>query len=174
VDQPDNRDVTTPTFTPTATPEPAEATLAAAQVACTNTTPILLDLELRALDIYVAPTCVTVDDYYWQLTDVRWLDEAESNGLHHIFVEVVDENNKPAVGAHVVMRWETGDCTREVRDANGINCAMFNAGTVYTVQVDDLPSEQATNLGLGTYDERQLGIKTSYRLTFQKTKRTGL
>ncbi len=164
----------TSTPSPTATFAPAEATEAAARIKCIDTQPLEPDYELQALQIRVLPACVPIGQEYWQLTELKWLDAEESNGLHHIFVKVFDGNDRAAVGTHVIMRWETGDCTREVRDAVGINCAMFNAGSAYSVQVDGLPSEQVINLGLGTVDERALGIRTSFMLSFQKTIRTGL
>lgn len=162
------------TPTPTETSVPAKATEEAAQITCVDTRQMEPDRELQALQIRVLPACVRIGEAYWQLTELRWLDAEESNGLHHIFVKVFDIDSRAAVGTHVIMRWETGDCTREVRDDAGINCAMFNAGSAYSVQVDGLPSEQVINLGLGTVDERETGFRTSFQLKFQKTIRTGL
>jgi len=159
------------TPTPTNTLAPAAATLAAARAVCTDTTPQTLDDTLVQLQVQVKPTCVKVDEYYWRLTKAEWRDEAASNGMHHVFVYLFDPAGQPVQDESITMSWGSGECTREVKDASGANCPMFSPGLVYSVQANGLPSEKVINLGLGTVELRNWAIRTSFVLTFQKTKR---
>lgn len=163
----DARDIAA-TFTPMPTPTllPAQATQAAVRLICRDTLPLPLSQDLVDLGIKIEPACVKAGEYYWQLTKAEWLDEAKSNGLHHIFVYLQSDG---PLDEKITMRWETDGCTREVKDATGANCPMYNAGFAYKVQVEGLPSEKVINLGLGTIDKRAWTIRTSFYLTFTKT-----
>lgn len=163
----DERDVAA-TFTPTVTPTlpPAKATKVAARFICRETTPLALDKALKDLHVEVKPACVISGEYYWRLTGAAWLDETASQGLHHVFVYL--QSDQP-LDEKITMRWETDACTREVKDASGTNCPMYNAGFAYQVRVEGLPSEQVINIGLGTVDKRDWTIRTTFHLTFTKT-----
>lgn len=136
--------------------------------------PSLLD----ALEVDFVPAMIVRGQPFWHLQKVIWLNEAESNGRHHIYVDVRDKNGRRLVDKTVAVTWPNGSCARlTVERANdfdkpwsdfGADCAMFSAGRVYSVWIFGAPSDQLIGLGLGVPGNRDMPILTSYLLVFQE------
>lgn len=188
---------------PTATPTPT-ATLSVTEVmkltgasAVVDGTPVITqhemtpeaarwDSRLDNLDVFYDRAYVPIKGQFWRLIDAQWLDETESTGMHHVFVEVLDEQgNRILEPVSMTMQWTSDQCVRYMEDTPplqiggrqfrpyGMHCPMYNAGAVYTVKVNGfgLPSDTVRNLGLGTVDYRNWDIRTSFLLIFQRTTR---
>lgn len=188
-----------PTATPTLTP-----TLSVTEVmkligagAVVDGTPVITqhamtpepehwDADLDRLGVVYEPAYVPIGGQFWRLIDAQWLDDTESTGLHHVFVEVLDEqSNRILEPVTMTMQWTTDQCVRTMQNTPplqigdrqfrpyGMHCPMYNAGAVYNVRIGGfgLPSDAVRNLGLGTPDYRDWSIRTSFLLTFQRTTR---
>jgi hypothetical protein len=109
------------------------------------------------------------------LIDVRWADERESGGKHHIYVEVLNENGNRIVGHPVTVWWGDGNYTSGVEDKAppdyGFNYQMYAAGNAYNVKVEGLPSDTLIGAGMGDLERREWGIHTSFYLVYQKATR---
>ena len=195
--------VTTLDKRPTATPTPT-VTLSVTEVmkltgagAVVDGTPVITqhemtpeaarwDSRLDKLDVFYDQAYVPIKGQFWRLIDAQWLDETESTGMHHVFVEVLDEQgNRILEPVTMTMQWTSDQCVRYMEDTPplqigdrqfrpyGMHCPMYNAGAVYTVKVNGfgLPSDTVRNLGLGTVDYRNWDIRTSFLLIFQRTTR---
>ncbi|MCE7983584.1 MAG: hypothetical protein DYG89_20615 [Caldilinea sp. CFX5] len=131
------------------------------------------DPRLDRLGVTVQEAGVGSGQQYWRLIDARWADEIESAGKHHIYVEALDENGNRLVGQPVVITWGEGSERGLTEDKTppdySYNFQMYAAGYSYTVNMDGMPSDRLSGAGLGSIEQRNYGIHTSYYLTFQRT-----
>lgn len=134
-----------------------------------------LDPRLDALGVTVSDASVGSGQQYWRLIEVRFADEQESGGKHHIYVDVVDENGVRLVGQPVTVTWGDGSDTQALEDKPapdyGYNYQMYAAGYAYNVKVEGLPSDELHGAGMGDVENRFKGIHTSYYLIFQRATR---
>lgn len=131
------------------------------------------DPRLDRLGVTLQEAGVASGQQYWRLVDARWADEIESAGKHHIYVEALDENGNRLVGQPIVITWGEGSERGLTEDKTppdySYNFQMYAAGYSYTVVMDGLPSDRLSGAGLGSIEQRNYGIHTSYYLTFQRT-----
>ena len=103
---------------------------------------------------------------------MRWEDEQEAGGKHHIYVDVLDENGRRIVGQNVTVFWSDGSATLPLEDKPfpdfGFNYQMYASGYAYSVKVEGLPSDILRGAGMGDLANRFKGIHTAYYLTYQK------
>ncbi|MFO7631371.1 MAG: hypothetical protein R6W76_02470, partial [Caldilinea sp.] len=181
----------TPTNTPTPTPTPAPvvmqsfAQVAAAPVAevapeeaapeevvVAAAAPRNLDGRLGALGVSIEDAPVEPGQQYWRLVEVRWEDEIQSAGKHHIYVDVMDENGDRIVGHPVTVFWGDGSHTAALEDKPapdyGFNYQMYASGFAYNVKVEGLPSDVLRGAGMGDVENRFRGIHVSYYLLYQR------
>ena len=182
----------TPTNTPepTATPEPvivqnfvdvsaAAPVEAAAQEPPTPEAVVAAAAAPRNLDGRIAQLGVTIEDaqvapgqQYWRLVEVRWEDEVQAGGKHHIYVDVLDESGKRIVGHPVTVFWGDGSHTAALEDKPapdlGFNYMMYASGYAYNVKVEGLPSDILRGAGMGDLANRFKGIHVAYYLVFQR------
>jgi len=134
-----------------------------------------LDSRLPALGVTIADASVGSGEQYWRLVEVRFADEQESGGKHHIYVDVIDENGVRLVGQPVTVMWGDGSDTQGLEDKPapdyGYNYQMYAAGYAYNVKVEGLPSDELHGAGMGDVNDRFKGIHTSYYLIFQRATR---
>ena len=104
----------------------------------------------------------------YRLISARYLDESESQGLHHVFVEVLDENGQRILGQPVTLSWSDGEGTMITEDKPypeyAANAPLYGeiSEAKYEVEVKDALSDKVSGLGL-------LGKRhVSYQLTFQR------
>ncbi|HDN80926.1 MAG TPA: hypothetical protein ENG33_10735 [Chloroflexi bacterium] len=107
------------------------------------------------------------------LVEARWYDEQESQGRHHIFVEVI-KDGKRALDQQVAFGWPD-NCYVKGLSPTGKYAADFPMyapiGTIgagpYWVKVFTAESDKVEGLGLGTPETPHLAIHTSFSLKFQ-------
>ncbi|MBP8292277.1 MAG: cyclic nucleotide-binding domain-containing protein [Caldilineaceae bacterium] len=147
----------------TPTPEPP----AAPAIAARN-----LDGRLGQLGINIEDAAVQPGQQYWRLVEVRFEDEQQAGGKHHIYADVIDENGKRVVGQPVTVFWGDGNYTAPLEDKPapdfGFNYQMYAAGYAYNVKAEGLPSDVLRGAGLGDVANRFAGIHVAYYLTFQR------
>jgi CRP-like cAMP-binding protein len=131
-----------------------------------------LDGRLGALGVSIEDAPVEPGQPYWRLIEVRWEDEIQSAGKHHIYVDVMDENGNRVVGQPVTVFWGDGSHTAALEDKPapdyGFNYQMYAAGYAYNVKVEGLPSDVLRGAGMGDLKNRFHGIHTSYYLVYQR------
>ncbi|MFN3981243.1 MAG: hypothetical protein ACK4SA_12750, partial [Caldilinea sp.] len=131
-----------------------------------------LDGRLGALGVSIEDAPVEPGQPYWRLIEVRWEDEVQSAGKHHIYVDVMDENGNRIVGQPVTVFWGDGSYTAALEDKPapdyGFNYQMYAAGYAYNVKVEGLPSDVLRGAGMGDLENRFRGIHTSYYLVYQR------
>lgn len=165
---------TAPTATaPVATaPVAAPPTAAPTTMAPVATSPTAdLDPRLPALGVTVVDAA-PVTGASFDLVSVKWTDEAASEGRHHIYVDVVDENGQRIVGQPVTISWDGGAVTGAVEakpaPEYGFNFPMYAAGNAYDVSVAGIPSDVLVGAGMGDLNDRYKAVHTSYYLVFQR------
>jgi hypothetical protein len=108
---------------------------------------------------------------YWRLVTARWLDAVESQGRHHIFVEILDKEGKRQTGVPIAITWNDGAFTLVSEAKPGepwaANFPMFALAPSYAAQPQGSPADIVTGMGLGSLEEPNLGHHTSYGLTWQ-------
>lgn len=149
---------------------------AATPIPCQLSTlePEIWEEVLDELGVRFAPACVLPGQSYWRLIEAKWLSEKQSNGFHHIFVDMRDGAGQRDLSASFIMSWTTGQCERQMQSESGpwgygAHCPMYAAGQVYTVQGTDSPSDKVLGVGLGSPKQRDWAILTSYQFIFQRT-----
>ena len=157
-----------PAFVADALPEAApDAAPAVAPMPNRAVDPRIPQLGVRIEEANVAP-----GQQYWHLKEVRFLDEKQAGGKHHIYVDALDEGGNRIVGQSITVTWGDGAHTGAVEDKAfpdlGFNYQMYAAGYAYNVQVDGLPSDKLIGAGLGGVENRFYGIHVAYELIFQK------
>jgi hypothetical protein len=114
-----------------------------------------------------------VEGGYYRLIRARWYNEVESQGRHHIFVEVLDENGKRKVGVPILVTWATGSATVVTEAKPGepwaANVAMFALAPAYSAQPQGT-ADSVNGMGLGSLVAPNFAIHTSYGLTWQWVK----
>ena len=147
---------------PTPTPEAVVAAAAPRQ----------LDSRLQGLGVTIEDAQVQPGQPYWRLVEVRWEDEQQAGGKHHIYVDVMDENGKRVQNQPVTVFWGDGSHTAALEDKPapdfGFNYQMYAAGYAYNVKVEGLPSDVLRGAGLGDLTKRFHGIHVAYYLTYQR------
>jgi hypothetical protein len=108
------------------------------------------------------------DEPIFRLVSAKYLNEWEAAGLHHVFVEVLDEQGERIVGQPVTLSWRDGKSKMITEDkpepefaANSPLYGSIEDGT-YKVYVDGAPSDIVSGLGLP--GKHHVG----YQLTFQR------
>lgn len=157
--------------TPTPQPQPTQPALMAA--AAPALPPRQWDGRLDLLGVRVEPAAVAPGQPYWRLVEARWANEQESQGKHHIYVNVLDENGQRIIGQPVVVRWHDGQVVIKTEDKPepefSCNFQMYTVLGAYDLYVDGLPSEKVLGMGLGTPELPNWTIHTSFYLVFQRT-----
>ncbi len=156
-------DVPTPTpLPPSATPLPVPAKVVT----------VVWDNRLTPLNVTLVKAERVADQPVFRLVSAKYLNEGEAAGLHHVFVEVLDENGQRIVGQPVTLSWRDGKSQMITEDkpapefaANAPLYGSTEEGT-YKVYVDGAPSDIVTGLGLpGSHH-------VGYQLVFQRNVET--
>lgn len=177
----------TATFTPLAPaiePAPAAAAnVAAAAVAVAAeqpaaaapqpaAPPVEWDGRLDAMGVHIAGADVPAGQPYWRVKSVKWSNEEESQGKHHIYVDVLDEAGNRVTDQSVVISWAGGQeilhTENKPAPEYACNFPMYAVLGTYNVRVDGLPSESVVGLGMGTPELPAWKIHTTFYVTFQR------
>jgi hypothetical protein len=109
----------------------------------------------------------------WRLAKGEYLDEQQSQGRHHVFVDTLNEQGQRMTGIPVEFSWAGGKDVKPTEAKPGepyaVDFPMFASGNGYHVRVSDGQSDQVMGMGLGSIAQPHMGIHVSYRLVFQKT-----
>ena len=113
------------------------------------------------------PAPVPPGQLYWKLIRAEYQGPDESDGKHHIYFKVEDEQGKPLEYQRVWQGWpddKTDATTNEAGETNIPLWASFSpeheAGP-YTAWVDGLPSDRVTGMGLPL--KRQVNFLLTWR-----------
>lgn len=120
------------------------------------------------------PVTPTPGEGYWKLVEGNWLDEDQSGGRHHIFVDVLDEEGERQVDVPLLVRWPGGTATIQTEakpgEPHAANFAMFSIAPAYAISPDDGHLADAVDgLGMGTIEEPFNAVHTSYEFVWQWT-----
>ena len=179
----------TPTFTHTSTPTPTltpspeatESVIPTATATATPTstaTPALASREwdprLDQRGVELTEAQVAPGEGYWRLVRGRWYDQAESGGRHHIFVDLLDVNGQRVIERPMRVYWNGGETLIQTQakpgEAYAADFGMSNPGPSYgVVPADGAPADQLWGMGLGSIEQPNFSIKTSYGFVWQWT-----
>jgi hypothetical protein len=111
---------------------------------------------------------------HWRLVEARWANQREG-GQGYIYVKALDEAGKPLEG--VTFQADRGDAIDKAQTKAAIDNYLGNimmTGLLGTYKVsmaqEALPSDRLVNVGLGNEISPHDFVRTSFFLTFQKTK----
>ncbi len=156
-----------PTATPTITPRPTLSIPTATPVYEKNQAPVW-DETLDTLNISLTRADVTPGKPVFRLIKANFLDEFEAAGLHHVFVEALDEQGQRIVGQPINLKWADGNSIMITEDkpypeyaANAPLYGEMGDGT-YEVFVEGAASDVVSGIGLP--GKHHVG----YQLTFQR------
>lgn len=149
-------------------PEPAEGPPAVylPLVAVPAATPALdWDPRLDLRGAYLIPA----QGGAWRLVRARWLDEAESAGRHHIYIDTLDADGERVTGVAVRIVWAGGEATVTTEAKPGepyaANFPMFAVAPAYSAQ--SAGGDLVGGMGLGSIEQPAYAIHTSYELIWQ-------
>ncbi len=111
--------------------------------------------DAEAYGVRVVPAMVSPGSQLWRVTRVHHLTPQENGGRHHIFLDVLDENNQRIMGAQIRVTWQGGEQIVTVEKPlaePGANFPMWK-GQVCAVETLGLPSDRVENLHTGHPDE---------------------
>jgi len=128
------------------------------------------DPRLDAMGVKLVRAQPAVGQTCFRLVKAKWRDEAESQGLHHIFVDVLDEEGQRIIEQRVLV--SNGGQTVLVTEDKpppelSTNFAMFAVLGSYSCQVEGV-SDVVTGLGMGSAELPTFTLHTSFELTFQR------
>lgn len=104
----------------------------------------------------------------YQVVSGRWLDEQESQGRHHIFMELFDLTGNRVPGAEFLVTWPSGSAKVHSRADGMANFALSPSLNEFSVRVSgSVPSEIVTGIGMGANNNP--GIHTSTVLAWSLT-----
>jgi hypothetical protein len=110
----------------------------------------------------------------FKLEEIVWMDPEESRGLHHIFVDVVDQEGRRLAGEKFRVVWEGEEVIIPVEEKPGEpwggNYPMYATMGSYSVSIvsPSGASDSVTGLGMGTPEEPHIKHHTSFGLRFRK------
>jgi len=110
----------------------------------------------------------------YQLERVGWKDEAEAQGRHHIYIDVVTPYGQRLVGERVTMTWAGGQSVGVVEEKLGepfgANFPMNAALGSYSAFAGTDPenSDRIYGMGLGTPEHPDVFTHTCFELVFVK------
>lgn len=105
----------------------------------------------------------------WRLVRARWLDEQQSAGRHHIYIDTLDANGRRVTGVAVRIAWAGGETTVVTEAKPGerfaANFPMFAVAPAYSAQ--SAGGDLVGGMGLGSIEQPAYAIHTSYELIWQ-------
>jgi hypothetical protein len=114
---------------------------------------------------------------FWRVVKGEWLDEQQSQGRHHIYVDVLDEKGQRVVGKELMVEWPNGGFARITTEAKpgepyAANYPMSPSKNEFGIHMaNGLPTERVRGIGMGaeTPGGFNAGIHTSTSIVFQRT-----
>lgn len=130
------------------------------------------DSRLTERGAFLVPALVAPGTGYWRLVKARWYNAEESEGRHHILMDIRDERDQRLTAIPLEVRWRDGFATVVSEEKAGelyaTNYAMYALAPAYSAQpADGAPADRVEGMGLGEIDEPYLAYHTSYGLTWR-------
>ena len=134
--------------------------------------PIEWDVRLTERGARLIKAQVAPGSGYWRLVKARWYDEAEAQGRHHIFVDLLDPAGQRLTSVPILVRWSDGNANVKTEQKAGesyaADFAMFTVAPAYAAQPNtDAPADRVEGMGLGSIEAPLYTIHTSYGLVWQ-------
>jgi hypothetical protein len=89
----------------------------------------------------------------WKVKRIEWLDKEQSQGRHHIYFDVLDEQGNRIVGIPIKVIWPTGFHTVKTEAKSGepysANFPMSPSRNEFSVMIDGQDSEMVRGIGMG-------------------------
>jgi hypothetical protein len=129
----------------------------------------VVDPRLAALGVVVRPAPAGGPGTYFRVKKLAYQDENESEGSHHMYVEVVDELGLRLTGQQVQVRWDGNQATLVTSYEKPVteyatNFAMYGPIGSYSVRVGGISDEV---LGMGLPGR----LHVNFLITFQRSPR---
>lgn len=136
--------------------------------------PIEWDARLTERGAHLVKAQVAPGVGYWRLIKARWYNEAEAQGRHHIFVDLLDQAGQRLINVPILVRWTDGEARMKTEQKAGepyaADFAMFTVAPAYAAQpAGDAPTDRVEGMGLGSIEAPFHTIHTSYGLIWQWT-----
>jgi hypothetical protein len=142
--------------------------------------PIVWDKRLTARGCTLQPALMPTD-VAPIVTVGRWFDKEEAQGRTNIFVRLLDENGKLAVGVPVTQFWSSGSATRQTERkadpwlaAQGLGAdysldwPMYEVAPSYGIRIEgDYRGDVVNGCGLGSIEQPDYKIHTAYFFEWQ-------
>lgn len=146
-----------------------------------GTSPIVPSLPPRNIDpratargVKVKTPILLKGETYWRAVRVEWLDEQQSQGRHHIYIDALDEQGKRVVGLPIGIAWPGNGHLTQTEAKPGepysANYPMSPSRNEFGVRVaGEVTSEEVVGIGMGadTPSGFNAGIHTSTGVVFQ-------
>jgi hypothetical protein len=134
--------------------------------------PIEWDARLTERGARLIKAQVAPGSGYWRLVKARWYDEAEAQGRHHIFVDLLDSAGQRLTNVPLVVHWADDKANMKTEQKAGesyaADFAMFTVAPAYAAQPNtDAPADRVEGMGLGSIEAPLYTIHTSYGLVWQ-------
>jgi hypothetical protein len=133
------------------------------------TLPLEWDSRLDAMGVKLVRAQPAAGETCFRLVKAKWLDEIESQGRHHIFVDVLDEGGQRMIGQRVIVsNGGQNVLVTEDKPPPELSCnfPMFAVLGSYSCQVEGV-SDVVTGMGMGSAELPTHKLHTSFELTFQ-------
>lgn len=135
--------------------------------------PLEWDPRLDERGAALVPAQVTSGQGYWRLVEAIWYNEIESQGKHHIFIDMLDSSGQRQVGVPIlILNGGSFTITTEAKPGEpyAANFAMFARAPAYSAHPNSgAPADQVTGMGLGDLEHPDWNIHTSYGLIWRWT-----
>ena len=135
--------------------------------------PLEWDPRLDERGAALVPAQVTSGQGYWRLVKAIWYNEIESQGKHHIFIDMLDSSGQRQVGVPIlILNGGSFTITTEAKPGEpyAANFAMFARAPAYSAHPNSgAPADQVTGMGLGDLEHPDWNIHTSYGLIWRWT-----
>ncbi len=138
------------------------------QPKATPTPALEWDSRLNDLGVWVSRAQSQPGQPVYRLIKAIYEDETQSHGLHHIYVDVLDEKGQRILGQPVTQSWPSGQAVGYTENKPSpeypLNFPMYGAQgpDSYNIYVTNAPSDVVHGLGLPA------SKTVNYRLTFQR------
>lgn len=138
--------------------------------------PRVWDPRLTKRGVIVNPANVEGNGMIWRVAEGHFLDEHESQGRHHAYIELEDLRGGPAAGIKVRWYWDDGgpdEYEDKVTDGDGLcHFEVYSGGRAYGVYVlegsSDMVFGMGMGYGLGTPESPKSGEHVSYKINFRR------
>jgi hypothetical protein len=129
------------------------------------------DSRLDALGVKLVRAQPATGETCYRLVKVKWFNEAESGGRHHIYADVLDEEGRRIIGQRVIVSYSGQSISLATEDKPypelSCNMPMYAILGTYRCQVEGV-SDVVTGLGMGSAEAPGHKLHTCFELTFQR------